>query len=340
MAKKNYQDLKTEVWEKGQCAGCGACIAVCPADAFYFTAGVNSLYPEHTGYCKEVMDGVSCGICYEVCPRVNSHNPQKKVIGEYLNIAAAKAAFNIEGKQSGGAVTAILLNAFEQGLIDAVVTVTEDKWTHHPASVVITSSNILIQQAGSRYNWWVPLTAALKEAVITKKYRRIAVVGLPCVTDALKKIRESKNQLLMPYQRAIRLVIGLFCTESFDYHKFIEEKLGREYDIPPWKISRMDVKGKFDLILSDGQILSLSLKEIEECVRPGCHFCSDFAANNADISAGAVGSEEGFTTLIIRTSIGQGFVDSAVQSKRLILNSEIDIKAVEHLATKKMKQMA
>jgi coenzyme F420 hydrogenase subunit beta len=129
--------------------------------------------------------------------------------------------------------------------------------------------------------------AALKEAVITKKYRRIAIVGLPCVAHALKRVRESNNPLLKPFQKAIRLVIGLFCTESFDYHMFVEEKLAQTYRIPPWKISRMNVKGKFDLTLSDGQTLALSLKEIEDCIRPGCHYCSDFAANDADISAGA-----------------------------------------------------
>jgi coenzyme F420 hydrogenase subunit beta len=72
-------------------------------------------------------------------------------MGEYLNVVAAKAAFHIEGKQSGGAVTAILVSALNHGLIDAVVTVTEDKWTHRPASVVVTSSDVLVQHAGSRY---------------------------------------------------------------------------------------------------------------------------------------------------------------------------------------------
>lgn len=339
MGKKSYQDLKNEVWDKGRCAGCGACVAVCPSDAFYFKTEGESLYPEHTGYCKEVVDGVSCGICYEVCPRVDGYNSQQKVIGEYLYVVAAKAAFPIEGKQSGGAVTAILLNAIEHGLIDAVVTVTEDKWSHRPASVVVTSSDVLVQQAGSRYNWWVPLMAALKEAVITKKCRRIAIVGLPCVVHALKRVKESNNQLLKPFQKAIRLVIGLFCTESFDYHKFVEGKLAQTYGIPPWKISRMDVKGKFELTLLDGQTLTLSLKELEECVRSGCHHCSDFTANDADISAGGVGSEEGYTTLIVRTQVGKGFVNSAAQFNRLLLHPDIDTKSIERLAKKKMKQM-
>ena len=58
-------------------------------------------------------------------------------------------ASKIPHRQSGGAVTAILANALDEGLIDAVVTVTEDRWTLKPSSVIITKSDILIQQAGS-----------------------------------------------------------------------------------------------------------------------------------------------------------------------------------------------
>ena len=99
--------------------------------------------------------------------------------GTTLNWYRQKPTFDIPARQSGGAVTAILANALDEGLIDAVVTVTEDRWSLKPSSVVITRSDVLIQQAGSRYSWWVPLLAALKNAVIERKFRRIAVVGFP-----------------------------------------------------------------------------------------------------------------------------------------------------------------
>lgn len=337
MMTKTYRDLKKEVWDEGKCAGCGACVAVCPADAFTFPGG--ETHPRHSEYCKEATDGVPCGACYEVCPRVVPVSMDQPLIGRSLRILSAKAGFEVPGRQSGGAVTALLVHALESGLVDAVVTVTEDRWTHRPSSAVITSSEVLVSQAGSRYNWWVPLMAALKDAVITKKCRKIAVVGVPCVVQAIKRIRESENALLRPFKNSIRLVIGLFCTESFDYRKLVEGKLAGERHIEPWQIQRFEVKGSLDITLSDGTLMSLPLSEMDDCVRPGCATCSDFSALDSDISAGSVGSEAGYTTLITRTPVGEGFLGRAVQAGHLVTGPEIDRKVIERLAAKKRKRM-
>lgn len=212
MAQKNYLDLKKEVWESGTCSGCGACVAVCPADALSFQKGEMVTSPVSSGYCKQATDSVACGACYAACPRTGPQG--EETLGTYLELLSARSATEVPHAQSGGAVTAILAHALDAGLIDAVVTVSEDRFTLKPSSVIITQSEALISIAGSRYSWWVPLLAALKTAVIEKKYRRIAVVGVPCAVQALGRIRTSDNDLLVPYANAIRLVIGLFCTES------------------------------------------------------------------------------------------------------------------------------
>lgn len=336
MALKSYLDLKSEVWDTGKCSGCGACVAVCPADAISFDEGEMVLAPKSNGYCKQATDSVSCGACYSVCPRVGEQPAE--TLGNYLELTCAKAAFDVPHKQSGGAVTAILANALEQGFIDAIVTVTEDRWTLKPSSVLITRSDVLIQQAGSRYSWWVPLLAALKTAVIERKFRRIAVVGVPCAVQALARIRTSDNDLLMPYAKAIRLVIGLFCTETFDYTALIQGKLRTHYKLEPHEIRKLDVKGKLEVLKHDGTITIVPLAELETCIRKGCHYCTDLTAVLSDISAGAIGSPAGTTTLIIRTPTGKGFVDSAVQNHKLIMTTGADTAAIEKLASAKIRK--
>lgn len=331
---KSYLDLKSKVWDTGLCSGCGACIAVCPADALYFETGGDSTHPKSNNYCKAAVDDVPCGACYEVCPRLDEQ--PSSLLGDYLKITAGKAEFEIPRKQSGGAVTAILANALDTGLVDAVVTVTEDPWTLKPRSMVITKSEALISQAGSRYNWWVPLVSSLKEAVINKKYRNIAVVGVPCVVQAVRKMLETDHQLVSPYKKSIRFVLGLFCTENFDYEKLIAGKLKSEYALEPMKVCRIDVKGKLEITLNDGVQYVIPLAELESTIRPGCHVCTDFTALKADISAGSVGSPDGYTTLIVRTLVGQHLLDSAVANKKLSVGGEVSLGIIEKLAKKKM----
>jgi coenzyme F420 hydrogenase subunit beta len=338
MAAKSYLDLKSEVWDTGRCSGCGACVAVCPADALLFDEGEMTTSPRNNGYCKQVTDGVDCGACYAVCPRIG--NQPEETLGTYLELFCASAAFEVSHKQSGGAVTAILANALDEGLIDAVVTVTEDRWTLKPSSVVITKSEVLIQHAGSRYSWWVPLLAALKYAAVEHKYKRIAVIGVPCAVQAVARMRESDNDLLKPYGKAIRLVIGLFCTETFDYNALILGKLKTHYKLEPHEIKKLNVKGKLEVLKQDGSTTIVPLAELETCIRKGCHFCTDFTAVLSDISAGAIGSPLGSTTLIVRTPTGKGFIDSAVQNRKLDVSTGVDTAAIEKLALVKIRKNA
>jgi coenzyme F420 hydrogenase subunit beta len=336
MAAKSYLDLKSEVWDTGSCSGCGACIAVCPADSLYFEEREMVASPTCTGYCKQATDGVHCGACYEVCPRAGEQ--PSETLGDYIELVAAKAAFDVPRKQSGGAVTAILANALDAGLIDAVVTVTEDRWTLKPSSVVITKSDMLIHEAGSRYSWWVPLLAALRHAAIDRKFRHIAVVGVPCVIQAVARMRASDHDLVKPYAASIRLVLGLFCTETFDYQLLVIGKLKNERKIDPSRIKKLDVKGKLEILMEDGSVSALTLDELESCVRKGCRICTDLTSVFADISAGAVGSPAGSTTLVIRTQTGKGFVESAVRNGKLMITGSTERSAIEKLATAKIRK--
>jgi coenzyme F420 hydrogenase subunit beta len=336
MSEKSYRDLKREVWDAGLCSGCGACVAVCPAEGLYFEAGKGDRSPVSTGTCKEDLDGVPCGVCIEVCPRFSGE--RREMLGDFTTAVAAKAAFEIPRRQSGGAVTAILANALDEGLLDGVVTVTEDRFTLEPRSAVITSSGALVHEAGSRYSWWVPLLASLKEAVVRRKLRRIAVVGVPCAVQAVRRMILSDHQLARPYGRSVRLLVGLFCTESFDYRTLVGEILGERHGVEPWQVKRLNVAGKLEVTVEGRDTIAIPLRELEAAVRPGCRSCTDFSAVDSDVSAGAVGAPKGYTTLLVRTPVGKSFVDRAVSSGKLVVGPKLDLAAVEKLAGEKAKR--
>jgi len=338
MEKKNYRSLEEEVWNTDVCSGCGACIAVCPADSLYYN-GVDT-HPVSNGYCKQENSHVPCGSCYAVCPRTDHQTKKKKheSIGDYLCITGARAVLDTANRQSGGAVTAILASALQQHLIDAVVTVTEDRWTKKPSSVLITSSGEVLTYAGSRYSWYTPVLTALKTAVIEKKFHSIAVVGVPCAASAVRLMKESDVDLIQPFKKAIRLIIGLFCTEIFDYTMLFDERIKETLSVHPWDITRMDIKGNLVIEQKDGTTETLNLSQLEGLVRPGCHSCLDFTATDADISAGSIGTPDGFTTLIIRTSTGKGFFDAAIRSGAILSTDNVSLDPITIHASKKREK--
>ena len=95
---------------------------------------------------------------------------------------------------------------------------------------------------------------------------------------------------------------------------------------------------ELDIFLQDERQISVPLAELDEAVRPGCLVCTDFTAVEADVSAGAVGSPGGYTTLIIRNDIGRGFVDRAVWQGKLATGSTVDLSIIERLAAKKAER--
>jgi coenzyme F420 hydrogenase subunit beta len=46
--------------------------------------------------------------------------------------------------------------------------------------------------------------------------------------------------------------------------------------------------------------------------QPGCHVCLDYVANLADISTGSVGSPDGWSTVFVRSKIGDSVWAKAV----------------------------
>ena len=323
--------LREQVWDAGRCSGCGGCVGVCPADALFFTSG--DFHPSFSGYCKQETDGVTCNACNEACPRLEGSS---RVVEPVLRCLAVKRSVPIQAQQSGGAVTFILSQALDAGMLDGVITMSVDRWNQVPIAVLVTSSGQLIESAGSRYNWNAPLLSVLKEAN-ELRLSRIAIVGTPCIVSAARQIKNSSHDLVVPYGRMIRLIVGLFCTESFDHVGFVRVLADR--GILAGDITGMDVKGSLIVTLREGQTKKLPLSLFAETIRPGCHVCDDFSAEDADISAGSVGSPDGWTTLLIRTCVAEQFLQAAILSSGLDVEEKIDMEVVSKFVEEKKKRV-
>jgi coenzyme F420 hydrogenase subunit beta len=133
----------------------------------------------------------------------------------------------------------------------------------------------------------------------------------------LGKMRMSRHSRVQGQARKIGLVIGLFCGWALSSSALTELLAGRVdidsivgMDIPPSQYHRLDV-------FTTGGTVSISLDEVQGCVRPSCHTCSDMTAEFADISVGSGrlpgGWEEAksWNQILVRTEKGQRLMELA-----------------------------
>jgi len=323
------------------CCGCGLCVSICPVNAIEY---LDDTFKINEDLCFE------CGLCFACCPRsffpkslknkIEDNDSEVKFLDQlnyYREICTAQTNDdNIkEVAQDGGIVTTLLKTAFQEKLIDSVLTVGVTDKPHKPLPLYIENENDLLQTAGTKY----ANCPSFKIMHQSKSYNRIAVVGTPCMMQALKKI--SFYPMNEPYYDNIQFKIGLFCMESFDYNQIVE-LLENEFQKFPNEVKKMDIdKGKFYLFNKDGNSLNIPLKKIKKYGRLGCFFCGDLTAEHADISVGSIGSDSGWSTVIIRTKKGaelfQKAVDHNLIKKKEIKEGNKNFGSLSRIAKSKQK---
>ncbi len=324
----SYKDLKLKVWDTERCCGCGACVGVCPTEALYFDEEAD--HPSSNDYCKVTRDSVPCAACYSACPRIEETSSDG--FGEIISIVESKSKMRVSEAQSGGVVSSVLAAAFDSNMIDGAIVMDVDKWSQLSQPSFVQTSDEALRSAGSKYVW-APILTALRDAIEDRKLHKIAVVGTPCVATAVRRIRESNVDVLSIYKNAIRLSLGLFCTEIFTNN--LLNDLQATHEVKPWEISGLDVKGKLIVKLTNQATLELPLKEAGVSKRKGCAHCVDFTSEDADLSFGSVGASAKHTVIIVRTDVGEGFLKLAQSTGYIELKSGVNIAAIAKIGGKK-----
>ena len=136
---------------------------------------------------------------------------------------------------------------------------------------------------------------------------RIAMVGTPCEIMAASKLQYYTDS-------SIDVKLGLFCMENFSYKYFIN--LLEEYDLKMDDIEKFQIdKGFVFLFLKTKKTVKIPLSVAKRIIRKNCNICVELTSETSDISIGSIGSEDGWSTLIIRTKKGEEIVDGAIKEK-------------------------
>lgn len=236
----------TEVAKDGLCTGCGTCISLCPCSAIeLFKDDSKGIYLPRLNEekCNQ------CGICYQVCPGhsvdfkqlnqdIFGKEPEDILLGNYLGCYIGHATdYNIRyNSSSGGLVTALLLFALEEGIIDgALVTRMNKDKPLEPYPFIAKTREEVIEASESKY-CPVPAKIALKE--ILEKDGKYAVVGLPCHLHGIRRAEMVNKKL----RERIVLHVGIFCgtTKTFLATEFQLRRMG----IKKEEVARIAYRGE------------------------------------------------------------------------------------------------
>lgn len=347
---RTFKRMMNEVVALGSCCGCSMCVVTCPYGVIkYDHESMMPYVAKPKGdfdYCPISVE-IGCDVCSNACERLGDEylkpiRPEEldaRVFGRqrgeeefygvvrFMCAARSTSPELVRNAQDGGAVTEILRASMEDGVIDGacVAGPSEELWLK-PVPKVVKSVDELYANAKSWYTYCAtPLM--LKEAVDKHKLTRLALVGVSCEVSGYATNLGASHSFITPdrgdknvekqikhfrqYAEAVKLAIGLFCTETFVFEGFLEEYLRLKYEVDPKRVVKLNVKGKIVTDLDDGTRIETPLKEARVYQREQCNYCGDFSAEHADISAGGVGSD-GWTILIVRSERGEEALKRAV----------------------------
>jgi coenzyme F420 hydrogenase subunit beta len=78
------------------------------------------------------------------------------------------------------------------------------------------------------------------------------------------------------------------------------------------------VHGRFQVFSHRGEVLvDEPVKNFHGAALKGCDECADFLGRGADISVGSVGSEEGFSSVLVRTEVGEAALARVIDQLEL-----------------------
>jgi len=293
------------------CAGCRTCNFVCPAriDLESYTLGYLMGEEEARRIEQQFLKGTA-----------------DENLGVYMELYSAKSS--IEG-QDGGVATALLVSGMEKGMFDAAIVVkrTDGYWAE---AVIAENVDEIMEAKGTKY-MRVPIMSKLEE-LIAKGKRKIALVGTACQVRAARRIQQI---LLQEYADLELTIVGLFCFECFEYKK-LKEETAKLLDVDLDRAEKTRIhKGKY-IVRVDGKDYSVKVEELSNAVEPRCFFCPDFTAEYSDISVGSVGSDEGYSTVIVRSDIGKKLFDSLDLAKGKVNKEEVTKLAILKKARAKL----
>jgi coenzyme F420 hydrogenase subunit beta len=237
----------------------------------------------------------------------NGHRRRRDNLETARERFTARVSQSIRGVQDGGVVSALLIELLESGEIDgALVAKPSEREPWKGVAHLAQTREDVIACAGSFYNQTLALGHLdLKKYDLPPK-PRIALVGTPCEIQGLRAMQQRPFYWGASKVDAVVLTVALLCTKSFDYEGLMLREIQADRGISLQDIDKIDIiRGKLYLYDDAGAtLLEEPIRDFHGAALKGCDECADFLGVAADISVGSVGSEDGYSSVLIWTDAG------------------------------------
>ncbi|MFX1511789.1 MAG: Coenzyme F420 hydrogenase/dehydrogenase, beta subunit C-terminal domain [Promethearchaeota archaeon] len=332
-------ELENNVWNMNRCAGCGMCVAACSRGRLQFEPGIQ--HPTFKSKIKNVGLSVievdTCsfcdGMCAESCPRLTEW--QKN---EYLSIVSAKTTRKTNFNPINEIIFDILGMGLINELIDSILIMDTNRWDGKPYARIVQSIDELYRVSGNQ-GLWTPILSHLYKEKLEKGFKKIAIVGPPCVAQAIRSCSNSRIEGLSILRNVIALSIGTFCLGC--YETTLLDDLMNKLRVSPSEIlsiRRSPNNTHIEVKLSTGNVESIPIQDEQQFIREGCARCTDYLGENADISIGHAGSQEGYSTLIAWNLKGRNFINNCINSGLIEIIDKVDQKTVNAICFDKERR--
>ncbi|MBY9016773.1 MAG: Coenzyme F420 hydrogenase/dehydrogenase, beta subunit C-terminal domain [Candidatus Lokiarchaeota archaeon] len=336
--KSIYEPVKT-IFETNNCSGCGLCAGICPVNCIDVYNGFGKIDEDKC---------IRCGLCYYFCPRtylpvsvlnmvqegaLQIRNYSK--VGHYLETYSARTKIEEIAKscQDGGITSTCLHYLLDANIIDLAIGAKMSKTPWRPEPIILENKEDVLLTTGTKY---VNNPNLKSLSALNKRKANLAVVGVPCMMQAL--LKSAIYNISIPALNHIKYRIGIFCMESFSYESLL--KICELLNVEINDVKKTDInKGKFFVYTNSGDELTIPIKEIGHLAREDCEVCFDLTSESADISIGSIGSPSGWNTVLIRTEVGRELYNKLIENDLIESKELSEVKPgfplLERVATSK-----
>ncbi len=326
--------------------GCDRCYRACAArevpltaiETKFFGRTRRHCFPGRVGDYPNDHDEDKCGIVRNVYV---GHSLYEDAYGQAV---------------SGGIASSILIYALEHGMIDGAVLAGWDPEVPYEAKAVVARTRkAIIACAGSKYQPH-PQLLGLRDAA-KEGLKRIAITCTPCNALSLRKMM--LDPAFQDLVGNVKLVIGNICGAHWSRHG-TEELITKWMKTPLSEVAAIKYRarpfpGQFTVTLKNGEVRDSGfvnngggLMQLAKFTPEECRYCLEKVASVADIVVGDtwhhpvlspdllgtytdedVAKDEriacarnGMTAVVVRSEVGQEFVDAAREGGAIHLFDE------------------